>query len=100
MADRIPRHRPRGNLPPPQRAPDARASASERGYDRVWQRLRLMILREEPLCRVCAGAASQVDHIVPLAVGGSNDRDNLQPLCHSCHSRKTALDAARARPKS
>jgi 5-methylcytosine-specific restriction endonuclease McrA len=33
-----------------------------------------------------------VDHIVPLARGGTNDRRNLQILCRSCNSKKWALD--------
>ena len=31
----------------------------------------------------------QIDHIVPLVVGGSNDIDNLQILCRPCHFSKT-----------
>ena len=31
----------------------------------------------------------EIDHIKPLSSGGSNDYDNLQPLCKSCHKEKT-----------
>ena len=74
-----------------------RGSASSRGYDRNWQRLRKLVLHSEPLCRECKRPgrhtpATEVDHIVPLAAGGTNDFENLQPLCHECHSRKTATE--------
>jgi 5-methylcytosine-specific restriction endonuclease McrA len=38
----------------------------------------------EPLIRLT------VDHVVPLALGGSNFADNLQGLCHPCNSSKGA----------
>ena len=52
---------------------------------------------DEPLCRECRKAgrivpATDVDHRVARADGGTDDRSNLQPLCHACHSRKTVRE--------
>lgn len=50
-------------------------------------------------CHVCGELGSdQVDHVVPLAEGGSDGMDNRRPI-HSepCHREKTAAEAARAR---
>ena len=77
-----------------------RGSAASRGYDRRWQRLRTMVLASSPLCVMCLAEnrvtpATEVDHIRPLADGGDHSEDNLQPLCKSHHSRKTARDVRR-----
>lgn len=75
-----------------------RGTTTQRGYDGAWQRLRRMVLADEPLCRHCAAAdritiATEVDHIVPLdsAPHLRLERSNLQPLCHPCHDAKTRL---------
>jgi len=58
-----------------------------------WKRLRLQQLSTEPLCRVCRRPASQVDHIKPVADGGEPwSLENLQSLCATHHSQKTARD--------
>ena len=31
-----------------------------------------------------------MDHIIELAIGGTNTIDNVQPLCRECHKEKTA----------
>ncbi len=59
-------------------------------YGRRWRKLRLLVLRAEPLCRMCAeigrtSPATVVDHIKPIRDGGTNAWDNLQPLCKRCH---------------
>ena len=46
----------------------------------------------EPDCACgCGQLASDVDHIVPRRLGGSDDHANLQSLAHGHHSRKTVL---------
>jgi len=76
-----------------------RPSAAQRGYDATWRAVRLAHLCREPLCRFCAEigrttAATEVDHIVALADGGTHAASNLRSACHSCHSRRTARDQA------
>ena len=76
-----------------------RGTSAERGYGANWQRLRKMVLARQPICEDPFGfhkeynetvAANEVDHITPLADGGSNEMINLQALCKPCHSTKTA----------
>jgi hypothetical protein len=38
------------------------------------------------------GAKIHLDHIMPLALGGSNDPTNVQLLCSECNSRKGGKD--------
>lgn len=85
---------PRCEAHTPSRAQSGRAGdpARSRPYKTVtWQRLRLLHLHAEPLCRDCGLPATQVDHVVPVAQGGAFfDDANLASQCSSCHSRKTA----------
>ena len=67
-----------------------------------WQALRSEQLLREPWCRECAKhgvrtRATDVDHIVDHKGRWDvfTDAGNLQSLCHSCHSRKTATDMNR-----
>lgn len=43
-------------------------------------------------CRTTLSDGYEVDHIVPLSAGGTNDPANVQLLCDSCNSRKSGLD--------
>jgi 5-methylcytosine-specific restriction protein A len=76
-----------------------RGSARHRGYTSAWDKARAAYLRRHPLCRIheASGqlvAATVVDHIVPHKGDRSLfwDSDNWQPLCKSCHDRKTATE--------
>ena len=67
-----------------------------------WQAVRAQVLRDEPVCRECARLgltepATQVDHVVPLAVapGLAFVRSNLAPTCTACHGRKSAAERVR-----
>lgn len=48
--------------------------------------------RDNYQCRSCGKTKEktvlELDHIVPIANGGSNDISNLQTLCRHCNRRK------------
>jgi 5-methylcytosine-specific restriction protein A len=75
----------------------------ERTRGRRWMAMRQAVLTAEPLCREClkhdrTTLAQEVDHITPLHKGGTDARDNLQPLCRACHAGKTASEHPQAKP--
>lgn len=96
-----PQKRPRERSEADRLYDDARGSAHARGYDkRLWRRARDRKLMEQPTCEACERVgrtteATEVDHIIPLAHGGTHDPENLQSLCHPCHVRKTYEDRRR-----
>ena len=63
-----------------------------------YRRWRAQKLAAAPLCVHCAAegltvAATELDHIVPLAHGGElMDEANVQPLCEAHHAAKTDRD--------
>ena len=75
-----------------------KGSSKSRGYGYAWNKLRLKALeRDKHLCQMCLKrgiftTATDVDHIIPLAQGGSDAMENLQSLCHECHKQKTCQE--------
>ena len=74
---------------------DRRESAAARGYGHRWRKLRQMILARRPLYADCKKLgrvvlAEDVHHIVARRDGGKDEESNLEALCHSCHSKRTA----------
>jgi len=73
---------------------------SNKRYGRSWKRIRDRYIKTHPLCEECQRQgrltpAEEVHHIIPLANGGSNNKENLMSLCKSCHSRITAQSGDR-----
>lgn len=56
-------------------------------------------LAQEYLCAECQcdldGVRVEYDHILPLALGGTNEIENFQALCAPCHREKTNGDVSR-----
>ena len=75
------------------RARDERDSAAQRGYGYRWREIRAAHLAAYPWCSAlgCTAVATDVDHVVPRAAGGTDQPDNLESLCHKHHSRKTRM---------
>ena len=73
-----------------QPAPPASAIKSQgRGTLSVRKRF-LVFERDRYRCRICgrSGIELEVDHVVPVAQGGSDASDNLQTLCFDCNRGK------------
>jgi len=59
-----------------------------------WRRYRDVFLKLQPLCVECQQAATIVDHITPVRLGGEFwAADNHQPLCAHCHDSKSGREA-------
>lgn len=68
---------------------------------RSWRARRKYILDAAPYCGACARLgrttyAVEVDHIIPIAEGGTDDLLNLQGLCAAHHRAKSDRDRERA----
>jgi len=70
---------------------------------RPWRRLREQVLRRDGYlcqCVLCKESAlpllaDEVDHIIPLAQGGSNEMTNLQAIHRIHHRIKTQKEIAK-----
>jgi 5-methylcytosine-specific restriction protein A len=71
--------------------------AHERIRGRALQRIRQRLWLASPRCARCKvltmyPGGFQLDHIIALANGGTNDDGNMQVLCDPCHEIKTNED--------
>jgi 5-methylcytosine-specific restriction protein A len=66
--------------------------------DAIPPRIKDAIARKaDDCCQRCARKVggklrAEIDHVIPLIIGGKHRQSNLQILCHECHGAKTALD--------
>jgi 5-methylcytosine-specific restriction endonuclease McrA len=58
------------------------------GSTRAWRTLRERILaRDGHTCVVCGAPATEVDHIMPVSVDGSDEPANLRAVCRRHNPR-------------
>ena len=72
-------------------------STNIRVRGRRLQQRRRTYFAAHPLCVCCrakgrTSLATELDHITPLAKGGTDEPSNWQGLCEPCHKDKTAKD--------
>jgi 5-methylcytosine-specific restriction protein A len=86
--------------------PKAWGNRSEQSKNRLGgrarQRARDRLFQSNPLCVHCelkglTALATERDHIIPLAEGGTEEPSNTQGLCTDCHKAKTQQESIRAR---
>jgi len=54
-----------------------------------WAQIRVRVLqRDGYTCHYCRGEATEVDHVIPRALGGGEDDDNLVAACVPCNRSK------------
>lgn len=73
------------------RKPWQNTSARNLSRPSNWPSIRAQVLaRDGFACQMCGGRSDlEVDHIIPVAKGGSWEKNNLWVLDAACHSAKT-----------
>ena len=62
------------------------------GSTSQWRKLRAMIIARDHVCQLCGAEENlHVDHIVPRALGGTDEPDNLRVLCRRCNLARNGL---------
>lgn len=61
----------------------------------TWRTMRERHLKANPFCVICGQKASHADHVISIALGGSQD-GQLQSMCAKHHHAKTVRDSHEA----
>lgn len=83
-----------------------RGTAEQRGYGWEWRKKQAAVLKRDRYlcqCENCKGrrlSASEVDHVIPKHLGGTDDFDNLAAINSDCHRQKTQGEALAARRRT
>lgn len=84
----------------PERKPFEREVSNSDFYNsRAWRKARKLFLQKNPLCVDCEKeglvvAATVVDHIIPINLGGEKlSESNFQSMCSSHHNAKSARES-------
>ena len=59
-----------------------------KGSTRAWRKTRAAVLGAHAICAECGQPAEHLDHIQPIARGGTDHPSNLQALCARCNLAK------------
>lgn len=63
-----------------------------------------VLARAKGVCQIhgttCTYRATEADHILPVAEGGTTTLDNGQAACPPCHRRKTLIEAKRGKQRA
>lgn len=67
-----------------------RAKIAENGGSYTVSDIQTLFSNQKGFCNICNChlTSFEIDHIVPISKGGSNNPDNLQLLCRSCNRKK------------
>ena len=69
--------------------------ASDRNHNKMYE-----YLIKKPICEICnMESASEVHHIIPLSVGGTDDETNYISLCFGCHANEHNHNAKYSKEK-
>jgi 5-methylcytosine-specific restriction protein A len=89
-----------GNSRCPDHAREYERARPSRLRGRRLQELRRRVFAEQPVCAICAatrpwhlqGMSVELDHIVPVSQGGTDERSNVRGICAEHHREKSASE--------